>query len=129
MEKRPTKKQKELLNFIDGFIKGNGYGPSYREIMRALDYKSVSTVATHVDGLIQRGWLRKRDNEARTLEVVGIAEATTPTVAVGTASTTEKEIRAKLNELEKNPEANVDDIAVLQRALVIMGYEPATIIA
>ena len=129
MEKRPTKKQKELLNFIDGFIKGNGYGPSYREIMRALDYKSVSTVATHVDGLIQRGWLRKRDNEARTLEVVGIAEAVAPAVAVGVVSTTEKETRAKLAELQKNPEENIDDIAVLQRTLVVMGYEPATVIA
>lgn len=67
----PTKKQRELLSFIDGFIKGNGYGPSYREIMRSLDYKSVSTVATHVDGLIARGYVRKRDNSARSLEVVG----------------------------------------------------------
>lgn len=71
----PTKKQRELLNFIDGFIKGNGYSPSFREIMRALDYKSVSTVAAHVDGLVARGWLIKKDNSARTLEVVeGAAE-------------------------------------------------------
>lgn len=69
-EKRPSKKQRELLSFIDGFIKGYGYGPSYREIMRALDYKSVSTVAVHVDGLITRGLLRKTDNSARSLEVV-----------------------------------------------------------
>ena len=69
-ETRPSKKQRELLNFIDGFIKGNGYGPSYREVMRALDYKSVSTVATHIDGLITRGYLRKKDNSARSLEVV-----------------------------------------------------------
>lgn len=69
-EQRPSKKQRELLSFIDGFIKGNGYGPSYREVMRALDYKSVSTVAVHVDGLIARGLLRKRDNSARSLEVV-----------------------------------------------------------
>lgn len=67
---RPTKKQRELLSFIDGFIKGNGYGPSYREVMRALEYKSVSTVATHIDGLIARGYLRKKDNSARTLEVM-----------------------------------------------------------
>lgn len=67
---RPSKKQRELLNFIDGFIKGNGYGPSYREVMRALDYKSVSTVATHIDGLITRGYLRKKDNSARSLEVI-----------------------------------------------------------
>ncbi len=67
---RPSKKQQILLSFIDGFIKGNGYGPSYREIMRALDYKSVSTVAVHVDGLIARGLLVKQDNSARSLEVV-----------------------------------------------------------
>lgn len=70
MEKNlPSKKQKELLSFIEGFIGGNGYGPSYREIMRALDYKSVSTVAVHVDGLIAKGYLIKRDNSARSLEV------------------------------------------------------------
>lgn len=69
-DNRPSKKQRELLSFIDGFIKGNGYGPSYREVMRALDYKSVSTVAVHVDGLITRGLLRKTDHSARSLEVV-----------------------------------------------------------
>ena len=65
MEQRPTKKQRELLSFIDGFIKGYGYGPSYREIMNGLGYQSVSTVAVHIDGLIARGYLRKRDNSAR----------------------------------------------------------------
>lgn len=70
VDNRPTKKQRELLSFIDGFIKGNGFGPSYREIMRALDYKSVSTVAVHVDGLIARGFLRKQTHSARSLEVV-----------------------------------------------------------
>lgn len=78
-DSRPTKKQRELLSFIDGFIKGNGYGPSYREVMRALDYRSVSTVATHIDGLITRGYLRKTDNSARSLQVVtATLSATTP---------------------------------------------------
>ena len=67
---RASKKQRELLLFVDGFIKGNGYGPSYREVMRALGYKSVSTVAVHVDGLIARGYLRKADNAARSIEIV-----------------------------------------------------------
>lgn len=70
LETRPSKKQQELFEFIDSFIKNHGYGPSYREIMRALDYKSVSTVAVHVDGLITRGLLQKKDNSARSLEVV-----------------------------------------------------------
>ena len=66
----PTKKQKMMLDFIDGFIKGTGYSPTLREIMQALGYRSVSTVAKHVDNLIARGWLIKRDGEARSLEVV-----------------------------------------------------------
>lgn len=72
VEKRASKRQQELLSFVDGFIKGNGYGPSYREIMRALDYKSVSTVAVHVEGLIAKGYLSRKDNSARSLEVVSL---------------------------------------------------------
>ncbi|OYW86289.1 repressor LexA, partial [Candidatus Saccharibacteria bacterium 32-49-10] len=48
----PTKKQKLMLDFIDGFVKGRGYSPTLREIMQALGYKSVSTVAKHVDNLV-----------------------------------------------------------------------------
>lgn len=69
LESRPSKKQQELFLYIKAFIAQQGYGPSYREIMRALDYKSVSTVAVHVDGLIARGLLRKKDHSARSLEV------------------------------------------------------------
>ncbi len=67
---RATKKQHELFVFIDAFIRENNYSPSYREIMSALGYKSVSTVAIHVDGLIGGGYLRKKDNSARSIEVV-----------------------------------------------------------
>lgn len=68
---RPSKKQQELLSFIDGFIKGNGYGPSYREVMRSLGYRSVSTVAAHVDALVAKGFLKKGDDySARSIEVV-----------------------------------------------------------
>ena len=62
---RASKRQQELLSFVDGFIKGNGYGPSYREIMRALGSKSVSTVAIHIDNLIAKGYLVRRDKSAR----------------------------------------------------------------
>lgn len=68
---RPTKKQRELLTFIEQFIAQHGYSPSYREIMSGLSYTSVATVALHVNSLISRGHLRKRDHSARSLEVVG----------------------------------------------------------
>lgn len=67
---RPTKKQRELLVFIEQFIGQHGYSPSYREIMAGLNYTSVATVALHVNSLIKRGHLRKRDHSARSLEVV-----------------------------------------------------------
>jgi repressor LexA len=130
MDQRPTKKQRELLSFIDGFIKGYGYGPSYREIMRALEYKSVSTVATHINGLIERGWLIKKDNSARTLEVMmpneskSIAE---PGTAKAPTITAENEIRGKLEELKKDDlEKNAKEIQTLVDALMILGYETAS---
>ncbi len=126
MEQRPTKKQRELLSFIDGFIKGNGYGPSYREIMRALDYKSVSTVATHIDGLITRGWLIKRDNSARTLEVVMPRESDAPQVVGVVATGAEQVLLHKIKELElANPKKNAEDIETLKKSLRILGYHLA----
>ncbi len=122
----PTKKQYELLLFIDNFIKDNGYGPSYREIMRALDYKSVSTVAVHIDNLISRGHLRKRDNSARSLEVIDVAAApkTTPEVLDSTDAITEHCIRAKIADLQKQDDDKArQDIQTLQSALQILGYE------
>ena len=83
---RPSKKQRELLSFIEGFIRGYGYGPSYREIMRALNYKSVSTVAIHVDNLIAKGLLAKKDNSARSLEIVGQASPSAQPVMQAAAS-------------------------------------------
>ena len=126
MEQRPTKKQRELLSFIDGFIQGYGYGPSYREIMRALDYKSVSTVATHVNGLVARGWLVKKDNSARTLEVVMPGSEQSHSVGV-VANPAEQTILKKIEELRGiDNDANAAQIQTLLDALQILGYEKAS---
>ena len=126
MEQRPTKKQRELLSFIDGFIKGYGYGPSYREIMRALDYKSVSTVATHVNGLVARGWLVKKDNSARTLEVVMPGSEQSHSVGVA-ANPAEQIILKKIEELRGvDNDANAQQIQTLLDTLQILGYEKAS---
>jgi repressor LexA len=115
---RPTKKQRELLNFIDSFIKGNGYGPSYREVMRALDYKSVSTVATHIDGLITRGFLRKKDNSARTLEVVS---QTSAPLAV-TDDPLQLAFDRKLQQLRRDDtDESRHSQAVLREAMTLLG--------
>lgn len=130
---RPTKKQKELLDFIERFIVENGYSPSYREIMNGLQYTSVATVALHVNNLIKRGHLVKREHSARSLEVVapvGISEAKLPTNEVKESE--EKWLVAKVEKLCTDAEAQalptraqVDDIAVLLAAMRVLGLEGA----
>ena len=126
---RSTKKQKELLNFVDSFVQGNGYGPSYREIMRALGYKSVSTVAVHIDGLIAKGYLVKRTKSARSLEVVSTKFDELDKTEVATQSN-EKWLVTALNQrfalYKKSPNDDVlNEIYVLIGALKVLGLDGA----
>ncbi len=131
-ESRPSKKQRELLTFIEGFIAQHGYGPSYREIMRALNYKSVSTVAVHVDNLIKKGHLIKRDKSARSLEVCNI-DAKKPGSNVAKAVTASQEkwlidaIGVKFVAAEKQAAdiAELDALYVLVGALHVLGFVDA----
>ncbi len=131
---RPTKKQKELLGFIEAFIAEHGYSPSYREIMNGLEYTSVATVALHVGNLIKRGHLRKRDHSARSLEVVnpvGVQpEAPLKTNAVKDGQ--EKWLVGKVEQFFKDAESQpvptpeqLDDIRVLLAALRVLELEGA----
>lgn len=70
---RATKKQQELLQFFTAFVEEHKYAPSYREIMTSLGYKSVSTVAVHVDALVAKGFLVKSDNYARSIRLASEA--------------------------------------------------------
>lgn len=131
-DERPSKKQRELLSFIDGFIAGHGYGPSYREIMRALDYKSVSTVAIHIDNLITKGHLLKKDHSARSLEVVGSKMAAEPVVKV--TKTQEKwfvdQVNRHFDDYEKSPtQKSYDELCILVGALSVLGLDDAAIAA
>ena len=118
MEKaaRATKKQRELLAFIDAFIKGNNYGPSYREIMRALGYKSVSTVAVHIDGLIAAGYLRKRNNSARSIEVLRLTSSEKP------LNEHEEWLRGVVGRKLAGETSKADALA-LRRALDVLGIK------
>jgi len=129
MTERSTKRQKELLDYIDAFIQERGYGPSYREIMNAIGYKSVSTVAIHIDGLIQKGFLRKTDNSARSLEVV-TKSATTAAQSKTVSPAKEKwlvdAISDRFNVYEQTPnQRTLDELYVLIGALKILGLDGA----
>lgn len=129
MAERSTKKQRELLSFVDGFIQRHGYGPSYREIMRALGYKSVSTVAIHIDGLIAKGYLNKRDRSARSLEVVSTTIASTPQARAATPSQEKwvvEAINKRFAEYEKTGASQtLDELYVLIAALKVLGLDSA----
>lgn len=138
MEKviRPTKKQQEMLALIDSFIKQHGYSPSYREIMKSLNYTSVATVSLHINNLIKRGHLLKRDHSARSLEVLHNA-------TVDIASSKEvipKQLRASeekwlvkkveifFKDVENSPkviERELDQLYVLIGALKVLGLDGA----
>jgi repressor LexA len=131
-ESRPSKKQRELLSFIDGFIAGHGYGPSYREIMRSLNYKSVSTVATHIDNLIAKGHLIKKDHSARSLEVVS-PKPTTVVQVIATKSQ-EKWLVDQVNhrfEAHRNEpsQKSYDELCILVGALSVLGLDEAAVAA
>jgi repressor LexA len=126
---RPTKKQRELLSFIETFIAEHGYSPSYREIMSGLNYTSVATVALHVSSLIKRGHLRKRDHSARSLEVVH-AEVKNKLSTNEVKPAEEKWLVEKIEyycmHVEEAPtESNLDQLYVLVGALKVLGLEGA----
>jgi len=70
MSVKLTKKQKQILDFIESFLEENNYSPTYREIMSGLGLSSVSAVAEHVENLVEKGALKKTPGEARSLEVI-----------------------------------------------------------
>ena len=78
-----TKKQRKTLDFITTFIEQKGYSPSYREIANGLKLNSVATVAQHIDTLVEKGFLEKGSNSARSLIPVDEVEASINEPGVG----------------------------------------------
>src|SRR5688500_3239583 len=65
-----TKRQKEMLDFLELFVAEYGYPPSYEEIARNFGYTSLATVHEHVENLRQKGYIRKSYNASRSIELV-----------------------------------------------------------
>jgi repressor LexA len=64
-----TKRQKEVLDFISGFVDQNGYCPSYEEIARGLSLASLATVHKHISALETKQYLKRGFNQSRSLEL------------------------------------------------------------
>lgn len=130
---RPTKKQQELLGFIHEFIVSHGYGPSYREIMAGCNYTSVATVALHVNNLVKRGHLIKRDRSARSLEVVNAPQTIEQIQTNAIKPAEEKWLTDKVDYRFKQLEAateqdqgKIDELHVLVEAMKVLGLLSAS---
>lgn len=69
-----TRKQYELLMFIDERLRATGISPSFDEMKDALDLKSKSGIHRLITGLEERGFIRRLAHRARALEVVKLPE-------------------------------------------------------
>ncbi|MGE5113547.1 MAG: transcriptional repressor LexA [Acidobacteriaceae bacterium] len=65
-----TRRQRQVLDFITGFIRGNNYSPSYEEIGQGLGLSSLATVHKHISNLEQKGYLKRDYNRSRSIDVV-----------------------------------------------------------
>lgn len=69
-----TRKQHELLVFIDRHLKQTGFSPSFEEMKDALQLKSKSGIHRLISALEERGFLGRRHHRARALEVLRLPD-------------------------------------------------------
>ena len=69
-----TKKQKNLLMFINTKLRSSGVSPSYEEMKHSLNLKSKSGIHRLISALEERGFIRRLAHKARALEVVKLPE-------------------------------------------------------
>jgi repressor LexA len=70
-----TKRQKEILDFITGFIDENGYSPSMEEIAEHFQFASLNAVFKHLEALESRGHLHRDSNRARSIQLSQSAQS------------------------------------------------------
>lgn len=64
-----TKRQKEILDFVTGFIEREGYSPSMEEIAAHFHFASLNAVFKHLEAIEARGYLHRDANRARSIEL------------------------------------------------------------
>ena len=65
-----TKRQREILDFLNQFIEQHGYAPSLEEIGRRFGLSSLATVHKHLTNLQDKGFIRRAWNRSRSVELV-----------------------------------------------------------
>jgi repressor LexA len=96
-----TKRQREILDYLNEFIQQHGYAPSLEEVGRRFGLSSLATVHKHLTNLQEKGFIKRAWNRSRSVELVqtklggralelpllGFVAAGAPIEAVATAET------------------------------------------
>ena len=106
-----TRKQHELLIFIDKHLRQTGFSPSFEEMKEALKLKSKSGIHRLITALEERGFLRRRAHRARALEVIRLPENMAPRrAAEPTAAAPAREATFAPNVIRGNFAANLPGV-------------------
>src|ERR1700710_311192 len=81
-----TRKQYELLVYIDKHLKQTGFSPSFEEMKDALNLKSKSGIHRLISALAERGYIARRHHRARALDVLRVPDNMLPKEIVANAS-------------------------------------------
>src|SRR5215467_5177713 len=65
-----TKRQREILDYLNDFIQQHGYAPSLEEIGRRFGLSSLATVHKHLTNLQEKGFIKRAWNRSRSVEMV-----------------------------------------------------------
>ena len=65
-----TKRQREILDYLNEFIQQHGYAPSLEEIGRRFGLSSLATVHKHLTNLQEKGFIKRAWNRSRSVEMV-----------------------------------------------------------
>jgi repressor LexA len=66
-----TKRQKQLVDFLEHYIGEHGYAPTLAEVGEYFGLSSLATVHKHLRNLEQKGFIRRMHNHSRALEIAG----------------------------------------------------------
>ena len=64
-----TRRQKQVLDFIAGFVEEHGYSPSYQEMATELELASLATVHKHILALEAKHYLKRGFNQSRSIDL------------------------------------------------------------
>ncbi len=65
-----TKRQREILDFLNQYGEANGFAPSFEEIAEQFNYNSLATVHEHLSNLERKGYIKRSYNESRAIEIL-----------------------------------------------------------